>query len=236
MKDNLVHVCFVIDHSGSMYGSEGDVIGGYKKIIEEQQENPVGDCLVSMYQFGSTVEKYYIGKNIKELSGLNYQLSGCTALYDAVGTAIDEVGEWLSAMPEEERPSANLIVIMTDGEENVSRRYSGSKVREMIQHQESKYSWKFMYLGADISNAKDAIDMGISNYAATTKLNMGRQYDTVNSVLSATRCAKAIDAVATMDYCMTSSLADLNTEYSKETGIDLTNANLTVHTNGAKSL
>jgi hypothetical protein len=34
---------------------------------------------------------------------------------DAIGTAIDEIGKWLDAMDEEEKPEKNLIVIMTDG-------------------------------------------------------------------------------------------------------------------------
>jgi len=40
MKDNFIHVCFVIDESGSMWGSEEDVRGGFKKVIEEQKSFP----------------------------------------------------------------------------------------------------------------------------------------------------------------------------------------------------
>lgn len=35
MKDNFIHVCFIIDESGSMYTSKQDVIGGFKRVIEE---------------------------------------------------------------------------------------------------------------------------------------------------------------------------------------------------------
>ena len=35
MKENFIHVCFVIDLSGSMYTSEADVIGGFKRVIDE---------------------------------------------------------------------------------------------------------------------------------------------------------------------------------------------------------
>ena len=37
MKENFIHVCFVIDESGSMTGSETDIIGGFNKMVEEQK-------------------------------------------------------------------------------------------------------------------------------------------------------------------------------------------------------
>ena len=37
MKEKFIHVCFVIDESGSMSGSENDVVGGFKKVIDEQK-------------------------------------------------------------------------------------------------------------------------------------------------------------------------------------------------------
>ena len=38
MKANFIHVCFIIDESGSMSGSEADVIGGFNKTIQEVDE------------------------------------------------------------------------------------------------------------------------------------------------------------------------------------------------------
>ena len=37
MKSNLLHICFVLDESGSMYGSTSDVIGGFQKLVDEQK-------------------------------------------------------------------------------------------------------------------------------------------------------------------------------------------------------
>ena len=37
MKDNFIHVCFIVDKSGSMFSSTDDVIGGFKSIVEEQR-------------------------------------------------------------------------------------------------------------------------------------------------------------------------------------------------------
>ena len=50
MKDKLIHVAFIIDSSGSMSGSESDVIGGFKKTIEEQKAVKDGECIVTLYE------------------------------------------------------------------------------------------------------------------------------------------------------------------------------------------
>ena len=51
MKENFIHVCFVIDESGSMTGTESDVIGGFKKVVDEQKANSAGTCSVSYYYY-----------------------------------------------------------------------------------------------------------------------------------------------------------------------------------------
>ena len=123
MKEKLIHVVFVVDSSGSMSGSEQDVIGGFKKTIDEQKKIKDGDCIVSLYEFASDVKQVYLGKSLNEIDGLDYTVGGMTRLYDGMGTAIDEVGRWLADKPEEERPSKNLIVVITDGGENSSYEY-----------------------------------------------------------------------------------------------------------------
>ena len=53
MKANFIHVCFIIDESGSMSGSEADVIGGFNKTIQEQRDIKDGQCAVSLFSFNS---------------------------------------------------------------------------------------------------------------------------------------------------------------------------------------
>ena len=129
MKSNLLHICFVLDESGSMYNSVDDVIGGFQKLIDEQKGEKNGECIISLYRFSSTVKKDYIGKPVNEVPKLYYSPGGCTAMNDGVGTAIDEIGKWLSDMNESERPSKNMIVIMTDGQENASKEYNFDTVK-----------------------------------------------------------------------------------------------------------
>ena len=222
MKANFIHVCFVVDSSGSMALSIDDVKGGFKKIIEEQKANTEGECAVSYFDFNSKVTEVYRGKNVKDInSELEYTPFGMTALMDGVGIAIDTIGKWLNSMPEDEKPEQNLIVIITDGKENFSKEYSASRVREMIKHQQDKYSWNFVFLGADLINIKDAIDLGIKTRGITTKASLGKSYDIVNYALSLYRNINGTkeQKLATMDAYLCSSVDTMNDDYQKVTGI-----------------
>lgn len=225
MKSNFIHVCFIIDESSSMYNSVNDVKGGFKKIIDEQRANENGTCAISIFRFASFVKPAdFIMEDVDSVSNeLTYNPSGCTAMYDGIGNAIDKIGERLAAMPEEERPEKNLIVIMTDGEENSSREYAASKVREMIKHQEDKYSWTFLYIGTDISNTKDADRVGIGRKFATIRDKLYKGYDTINSAITCYRSFKgdASAKAATMDMYLDSDISSLNAEYSVDTGIKI---------------
>ena len=224
MKANFIHVCFVVDSSGSMTSSIDDVKGGFKRIIEEQKANTKGECAVSYFDFNSTVTEVYRGKDVKEInSELNYTPFGMTALMDGVGIAIDTIGKWLNSMPEDEKPEQNMIVIITDGGENFSKEYSANRVREMIKHQQDKYSWNFVYLGADLNNVKDAIDLGIATRGVTTKSTLGKSYDIINSSISLYRNTNGTkdQKLDTINAYLSNSVDTMNDDYRKATGINI---------------
>jgi uncharacterized protein YegL len=201
MKDNFIHVAFVIDSSGSMFNSVSDVVGGFNKTIEEQKQLKDGECAISLFTFNGLVKEHYLGKNINEIDEFEYRPNGMTALYDGVGQAIDKIGQWLSNMDEKDRPSKNLIVIMTDGEENSSKEYSSKQLKEMIKHQEDVYNWSFVYMGTDLTNINDAKDLGIRMSAVSSRKNLGNSYDIINNVTSCYRSASSLkEAAATMDW------------------------------------
>ena len=222
MKDKKIHVCFVIDESGSMYDSVGDVIGGFKRTIDEQKNVKDGECVVSLYTFASDVKQLYLGKNLEDVEDLDYHPGGMTKLLDGIGTAIDQVGKWLSDMDENERPSKNLVVIITDGEENYSTEYKLKDIKDKIKHQETKYNWSFVYLGNDLSNSKDADNLGFTYRGFTTKKKFYNNYDVVSKGMANYRTASTVsEANATFDTFLTSSLSLMNEEYEKDTGIKI---------------
>jgi uncharacterized protein YegL len=225
MKENFMHICAIIDESGSMYSSREDVIGGFQKMIDEQKEEKDGTCAISLYRFATTVKKDFIGKDVNEITDLDYIANSVTAMNDGIGTAIDKVGKWLSDMNEEDRPSKTLVVIMTDGAENASKEYSFDRVKEMIKHQEEKYNWTFMYMGTDITSMKDVKSLGIRMSAFSSREDFGLNYSVVNEAAKMYRNLKcdAVSAAATMDAFLSTSANEMTTKYETENNIKITN-------------
>lgn len=228
MKENFIHVCFIVDESGSMMSSQSDVIGGFKRVIDEQKAVKDGTCSVSLFKFSDKVKEVYRGKDVNSVEYLdenNYAPGGMTAMNDGIGVAIDAIGKWLDGMKESEKPEKNLIVIMTDGLENASREYTSERVREMIKHQEDKYSWTFMYLGTDITDAQAAVDLGIKYRGFSARKDVAANYLSVSSVVTAYRNTTGSYETKCMALAenLDSSLTAMNSKYEDETGTKIKN-------------
>ncbi|MCR5109202.1 MAG: VWA domain-containing protein [Lachnospiraceae bacterium] len=195
MRENLTELVFVLDRSGSMSGLESDTIGGFNSMIRKQQKEE-GEAYVSTILFDDTSEVIHDRKpiaDVEKLTDEEYYVGGCTALLDAVGSAIDHIGNIQKYAREEDRPSKTLFVITTDGLENASKRYGIKEVKRMIERQKEKYNWEFLFLGANIDAVEVAGSMGISadraaNYhcdGAGTMLN----YEVLEEAVSRVRKA-----------------------------------------------
>lgn len=221
MKSNLLHICFVLDESGSMYNSVNDVIGGFQRLIDEQKGEKNGECIISLYRFSGIVKKDYIGKPVNEIPRLTYSPGGCTAMNDGIGTAIDDIGKWLSDMDESERPSKNIIVIMTDGQENASKEYDFDIVKEKIKHQEEKYSWTFVYMGTNLQDLKDANRLGIKMRSVSGSRNITANYSHIDTYAKALRKSTNTASVAAADAFLARQLCEDTTRYQVENNITL---------------
>lgn len=165
---NLTHITVVLDRSGSMSVIDTDATGGFNAFVEQQRKAP-GEARLTLVRFDSDYEVTYSDKPIKDVPELKtVDPRGMTALHDAVGRAIDDLGRSLAATPEEKRPGKIVFVIITDGMENASHKYSAEKVKEMVQHQQSKYNWAFTYLGANQDAVLAGSSMGISQQTSAT--------------------------------------------------------------------
>ena len=200
MKKNLTEIVFILDRSGSMAGLEADTIGGFNAMIEKQKAEP-GQALVSTVLFDNEIQVIHDRvplEKIPPLTEKEYFVRGCTALLDAVGGAIHHIGNVHKYAREEDRPEKTLFVITTDGMENASRRYSYDRVRAMVQRQQEKYGWEFLFLGANIDAAKEAARFGIDadrsvNYKCDeegTALN----YEVISAAVCSVRAAQPLSA------------------------------------------
>jgi len=175
MKSNLTSINVIIDSSGSMSSLATDTIGGFNCFVAEQKLI-TGEVLFTLCTFNSSYSLIHDAVPLTSISNLDkkaYFPSGGTALLDAMGKTIDSVGAKLAAMPEEDRPSKILFLIVTDGQENSSSTYTAAQVKSMVEHQKDVYNWEFVFMGANIDAIAEGNALGIStqntmNYDATS--------------------------------------------------------------------
>ena len=163
MKD-YTHICIVLDASGSMSSIEDDTKGSFNSFIKAQREAG-GKTVFDLYQFSDEVKRLVEHVDLATFRDdlmASYNCSGCTALNDAVCIAIDTLGQELAAMKEEDRPENVLMVIITDGFENASRKFTSKDVKDRIKHQTEKYNWEFQYLAANQDAFASGANLGIA--------------------------------------------------------------------------
>ena len=164
MKQNLTELVFILDKSGSMTGLEKDTIGGFNSMLEKQKKVD-GGCRVTTVLFDNRYELLHDRidlQAVQPLTDKDYEPGGSTALLDAIGRTIHKIGAVQRHTAGAYRASHVLFVIITDGEENSSREYTGRKIKEMIERQKSEYGWEFVFLGANIDAVAEADSLGIS--------------------------------------------------------------------------
>lgn len=162
MKEQYSHIAIVLDRSGSMSSIKDDTIGGFNSFLKSQKEEE-GEATFFLAQFDNEyqiIQDNVDIKNAKELTNETFIPRGATALYDAIGRTINSVGKFLSDLKEEERPSKVFFVVITDGMENSSFEFTSKNIKDMIEEQQNKYSWKFIFIGSDINSINEANDLG----------------------------------------------------------------------------
>lgn len=163
-RQNFASINVIIDESGSMEELASDTIGGFNAFLKEQKAYP-GEAILTLAKFSSTVSYVYDCVNIKDAAPLTpetYRPTGGTALLDAVGDVIKSTGQKLAAMKEEDRPDKVVVLIITDGHENSSFRHTKEAIKAMIEHQRAKYSWNFVFIGADVDAFTAGVSLGVS--------------------------------------------------------------------------
>lgn len=155
-----VVVALVLDETGSMAPTVTDTIGAVNDYFETlAKESP--EALVSIHEFSDcfgqepTFRPLCSGvkaTDVPKLDATNYRPRGNTPLYDAIGKAIRDT-EALKA-------DANLLVVMTDGQENASHEWDLIGIRKLIEQKQGD-GWVIVYLGANQDAWQVGTNMGV---------------------------------------------------------------------------
>jgi uncharacterized protein YegL len=202
-KPNATLINIILDRSGSMKSIASDTIGGFNQFIEDQKKVTSDETLVSLYQFDNEYTPVFENRPlaaIEALTAATFVPRGNTALLDAIGKTIVSTGEFLAKMPEDQRPSLVIMVIITDGQENCSTEYTRAQIFEMTQHQTEVYKWQFVFLGANQNAIAEGQKIGMRavnsmSYAANS-VGIGATYGAVSSNLAKSRRSRDIADIA----------------------------------------
>ena len=197
---DLTELVFILDRSGSMHGLETDTIGGFNSMLDKQKNAP-GDAFVTTYLFDGEIEMLHDREkiaNVQSMTERDYTVRGCTALIDAIGTAVRHIEQIHKYARKEDVPGQTVFVIITDGMENASSRFSSNEVKRMVEKHKEGDGWEFLFLGANIDAVETAKHFGIArdravNYHADkrgTRLN----YEVVGEALCEMRASMPLSA------------------------------------------
>lgn len=161
-----VHNLIILDESGSMDSIKSLIISGFNELVQSvkgiEEQFPEQEHLISMVSFNDLNNKIlHFVDPIKKLDAINYKSynpASMTPLYDAMGFSISKLKQHL----EGKHNYSVLVTILTDGEENASKEYTGLAIKNLVDELKQQ-KWTFTYLGADHDVEKMAATMNIHN-------------------------------------------------------------------------
>lgn len=166
------YITIILDSSGSMCTMETEALQMFNEQIKTIKKNNDMETYVSLVTFGSNVNEPIAwcrnANDVKELTNKEYRPNGGTALYDAVG---DTITKYLKMKDSKDENTSYLMIIITDGEENASQRFIGTKISKLIKRVQKTKRWTFTYLGAtntDLSKVQKVFNLSKGNMSGYT--------------------------------------------------------------------
>jgi hypothetical protein len=161
-------ITFVLDESGSMAHMEDAAREAFNEFLQEQI-NHGGRTWWTLVTFNSQTLmrfEHIPGAEVRPLKRGDYRPSAMTALYDALGDAIIATQKRLVDSEDKGNPSDVIVVVMTDGMENASRRWTHQRVFDLITECEQG-GWQFIFLGANQDSWAVADRLGMRHAAVS---------------------------------------------------------------------
>jgi hypothetical protein len=152
MKNNI-H--FILDETGSMQIGKQATMDAFNEYVNGLKKDKKNKYRMSLTKFDSNgvniIYKNFKLKNVPELNDDNYSPAAMTNLNDAIGKTITEV---------DNDSKKNLVVILTDGQENSSKEWTVVAVKDLLERKE-KEGWTVTFLGMDLDAQQISFDYGI---------------------------------------------------------------------------
>jgi Mg-chelatase subunit ChlD len=164
----------VVDRSGSMASIKIEAENGINAFIGSQKAG-TDKVTFSLYEFDNEVDKVQ-SCDISEARPYILKPRGMTSLCDAVCSAIAETQAHIKNLNNMQRPKLVIMIVVTDGQENNSKKYNMSQMTSMLK--ESGFEVTFLCNDPTLSRIAAAagadshsVDQGVhtqSMYASTS--------------------------------------------------------------------
>jgi len=150
MKKNYIGISR--DHSGSMFSIARPAARDYNDniaSIQEASQSQNQDTIVSVVECGGNhgipIRRVIVNSNVSTLQPIaesSYHTGGGTALFDSIGELI----EMFEKVPDASNPDVSfLIMAVTDGEEQHSRKYNARSLAAKIRELQATDRWTFVF-------------------------------------------------------------------------------------------
>jgi len=196
------YVVIILDKSGSMEKIRNEVVGGFNDNVKEikKKNAELGmETVVCLVTFSTFVDEPVLWlENVDKIEPLTiekYAPDGMTAMYDAVGTTVEKL---LKVEDADEDNVSFLVLVISDGQENNSKKYSSEKISELVTSCEKTGQWTFSYVGAnqDLKQVAQLLNINVGNMMMFTADAAGYEKSTdsitrgTNSFYSARKLGK----------------------------------------------
>jgi len=177
-------IVIVLDESGSMASKLQDVLGGYNTFLDQQKAVKEDEARLILIKFNTTATPTLNCiplEDVPKLTTANFTPGGGTALFDAISTGIT-MAEGSQSMVDR-----TIVVIMTDGEENSSRKTSKEQVKALIKKKEDTGCWTFVYIGENPEAWSRETGMSTHNVATYNHYDQGANFRQLSTAMGAMR-------------------------------------------------
>jgi hypothetical protein len=161
----MTDIIFILDESASMRRHSDSYISGINAFINTQKQfNPYSSF--TMVKFNSNITTLCVDSKmytLPELTREHYKPDGITAMYDAIGHVIN--------LKYDETIRKNTVVfILTDGEDNHSRKFTQSMIGDTINYMKER-GWTFVYIATDHNARKFGERMNVNTCLSYSESN-----------------------------------------------------------------
>lgn len=196
-KFEQTHIAMVLDRSGSMDSCRKATIDAVNKyLLEARQDANMKEADFELLTFDSqSIDTVRTGAplNVKDIREEDYVPRGGTPLYDAIGRGIDGLDGKLAATGS----GKAVLVIVTDGQENASRKYNHGSISELVKGRQAA-GWLVVFLGAGLEAAAQGAALGVR---AAYTASIGTDHASLD-------CAMSEVAMASSTYSAAASASD----------------------------